>query len=91
MCEGVTGRSVLDLSGELSRTAMFRKVCLEEPCGANGVFLTTSARVMPASRGDGRIMGKDWAGPISTRIPEAFWAKRAGGGRATPVDYDAHS
>jgi hypothetical protein len=41
--------------------------------------------------GDGRIMGNDWAGPISTRIPEAFWAKRAGGGRATPVDYDAHS
>ena len=44
---------------------------------------------MPATRIDGRIMGNDRPGPISTRVQEPFWAKRAEGWHATPVDYAA--
>lgn len=69
-----------------------RQVSLKETRESDEVFLTTTAGgVMPASRIDGRILGEDRPGPISTRIPEAFWAKRASGWHATRVDYDSHS
>ena len=44
---------------------------------------------MPASRIDGRIMGNDRPGPVSSRLRERFWAKRRQGWHATPVDYEA--
>jgi branched-chain amino acid aminotransferase len=44
---------------------------------------------MPASRIDGRIMGNDRPGPVSTRVHDRFWARRAEGWHATPVDYAA--
>ena len=61
----------------------------EEARDADEIFLSTTAGgVMPASRIDGRIMGNDRPGPISTRIKDTFWAKRAEGWHATPVDYE---
>jgi branched-chain amino acid aminotransferase len=41
---------------------------------------------MPASRIDGRIMGNDRPGPISARLREAFWRRRAEGWHATPIE-----
>ena len=51
----------------------------------------SSSRRRPAAscppRIDGRIMSNDRPGPISTRLHDMFWAKRAEGWHATPVDY----
>ncbi len=44
---------------------------------------------MPAARIDGRIMGNDRPGPVSTTIRETFWSRRRDGWHATPVDYGA--
>ena len=44
---------------------------------------------MPVSRLDRRIYGNDRPGPVSARLREAFWAKRAQGWHATPIDYGA--
>jgi branched-chain amino acid aminotransferase len=57
---------------------------------ADEIFLaTTAGGIMPASRIDGRIMGNDRPGPISSTLRETFWAKRASGWHATPIDYGA--
>lgn len=88
--EGVTRQSVLDICEELGIPCQVRKISAAETREADEIFLTTTAGgVMPASRIDGRIMNNDRPGPLSTRIKERFWAKRAEGWHATPVDYTA--
>lgn len=86
--EGITRQSVLELCGELGIPAQVRKVPVAELRDADEIFLcTTAGGIMPASRIDGRIMGNDRPGPVSERIRETFWARRAEGWHATPVDY----
>jgi branched-chain amino acid aminotransferase len=88
--EGITRKSVIEICGDLGIPAKVGKVPAAEARAADEIFLaTTAGGVMPASRIDGRIMGNDWPGPISTKIKETFWAKRAKGWHATPVDYAA--
>lgn len=86
--EGVTRRSVLELCDELGIPREVRRVTAKEARDADEIFLSTTAGgVMPASRIDGRIMNNDSPGPISAKIKDTFWAKRAAGWHATPVDY----
>lgn len=86
--EGVTRQSVIDLCEELGVPVAVRRVSAAELRDADEIFLaTTAGGVMPASRIDGRMMGNDRPGPLSTRIHDTFWAKRARGWHATPVDY----
>lgn len=87
---GITRRSVLEICAELSIPHAVRPVSVDEARAADEIFLaTTAGGVMPAARIDGRIMGNDRPGPLSTRIRETFWLKRAAGWYATPVDYGA--
>ena len=86
--EGITRRSVLEICAELGLPHQVRAVSVEETRQADEIFLTTTAGgVMPAARIDGRIMGNDRPGPISSRVRETFWSKRAEGWHGTPVDY----
>ena len=86
--EGMTRRSVLELCDEMGVPSAVRRVTADEAREADEIFLaTTAGGVMPAARIDGRIMGTDRPGPLSTRIKDRFWAKRAEGWHATPVDY----
>jgi branched-chain amino acid aminotransferase len=86
--EGITRKSVLEICGDLGIPARVGKVSAAEAREADEIFLaTTAGGVMPASRIDGRMMSNDRPGPISTKIKETFWAKRAAGWHATPVDY----
>jgi branched-chain amino acid aminotransferase len=88
--EGITRKSVIEICGDLGIPAKVSKVPAAEARAADEIFLaTTAGGVMPASRIDGRIMGNDRPGPISMKIQETFWAKRAKGWHATPVDYAA--
>ena len=86
--EGITRRSVIELCAELGIGCEVRAISAAELRDADEIFLSTTAGgVMPASRIDGRIMGNDRPGPVSERMRETFWAKRAEGWHATPVDY----
>jgi branched-chain amino acid aminotransferase len=43
---------------------------------------------MPVSRVDGKpVKGVDAIGPISAKIRDLFWEKRAQGWKATPIAY----
>ena len=86
--EGITRRSVLELCEELGLHAEVRPVSAAELRDADEIFLaTTAGGIMPASRIDARIMGNDRPGPVSRRLHDRFWARRAEGWHATPVDY----
>ena len=90
--EGITRKSVIEICADLGIPARVGKVSANEAREADEIFLaTTAGGVMPASRIDGRIMGNDRPGPISTKIKDTFWAKRAAGWHGTPVDYAAVS
>jgi branched-chain amino acid aminotransferase len=88
--EGITRRSVIELCDDLGLSIEVRPVPVAELRDADEIFLSTTAGgVMPASRIDGRIMGNDRPGPVSTRVHDRFWARRAEGWHATPVNYAA--
>jgi branched-chain amino acid aminotransferase len=88
--EGITRRSVIELCGHLGLPIEVRPVPVDELREADEIFMSTTAGgVMPAARIDGRIMGNDRPGPISRRVQDAFWSRRAEGWHATPVDYAA--
>jgi branched-subunit amino acid aminotransferase/4-amino-4-deoxychorismate lyase len=87
--EGITRRSVIELCAELGLRCEVRPVPVGELRAADEVFTcTTAGGVMPVSRLDGRIMGNDRPGPISTALRERYWARRAEGWHATPVNYE---
>jgi branched-chain amino acid aminotransferase len=86
--EGITRRSVIELCADLGMPVDVRRVPVAELRNADEIFLgTTAGGVMPASRIDQRIMGNDRPGPISERVRNTFWSRRAEGWHATPVDY----
>jgi branched-chain amino acid aminotransferase len=86
--EGITRMSVLEICAELGIRCNVKPVRAAELRDADEIFLaTTAGGIMPASRIDGRILGNDRPGPISARLRELFWAKRAKGWHATPIDY----
>lgn len=86
--EGVTRRTVLELCNERGVPREVGRVAAKEARDADEIFLSTTAGgVMPASRIDGRIMNNDSPGPVSAKIKDTFWDKRAAGRHATPVDH----
>lgn len=86
--EGITRQSVIELCADLGLPCEIRDIPVEEFRAADEIFAcTTAGGIMPASRIDGRMMNNDRPGPISARLRETFWARRAQGWHATPVDY----
>ena len=86
--EGITRLSVQELCQELGLKFDIRPLPAAELREADEIFLaTTAGGIMPASRIDGRILGNDRPGPISSQLREVFWAKRAKGWHATPIEY----
>jgi len=86
--EGVTRASVFELCDEMGIPTEIRDIPADEFRQADEIFTcTTAGGIMPVSRIDGRMMNNDAPGPISTRLHDRFWEKRAEGWHATPVDY----
>jgi len=87
--EGITRLSIKELCQELGIPFAVRKLPVGEFREADEIFTaTTAGGVMPVSRIDGRVLGNDRPGPISAKLRETFWAKRAQGWHATPIAYD---
>lgn len=86
--EGITRRTVLELCSQLDVPYEVRSYTAEELRGADEIFLSTTAGgVMPVARLDGRIIGADRPGPLSSKLRSAYWSKRESGWYATPVEY----
>jgi branched-subunit amino acid aminotransferase/4-amino-4-deoxychorismate lyase len=86
--EGITRLSVQELCAELGLDFAVRPLPATDLDAADEIFLaTTAGGIMPVSRIDGRILGNDRPGPISSRLRATFWAKRAEGWHATPIEY----
>jgi branched-chain amino acid aminotransferase len=86
--DGLTRASALELCDHLGMPCEVRPVPAEELRQADEIFLTSTAGgIMPVSRIDGRRLNNDAPGPLSTRLREAFWQRRAEGWHGTPIDY----
>ena len=85
--EGITRKSVFELCDDLGIAYQIRAISAAEVLDADEIFLSTTAGgIMPASRINGRIMGNDRPGPISMKLRETFWKRRAEGWHATPIE-----
>jgi branched-chain amino acid aminotransferase len=85
--EGITRKSVFELCDDLGIQYRIRAISAAEVLDADEIFLSTTAGgIMPASRINGRIMGNDRPGPISMKLRETFWKRRAEGWHATSVE-----
>lgn len=84
--DGITRLSVFELCEELGLKLEVRDVSAEEFVNADEIFAcTTAGGIMPATRINGRILGNDVPGPISVRLKETFWNKRAEGWHGTEI------
>lgn len=89
MLEGISRQSVIDLCDELQIGVEARKITAQEFRDADEIFVTSTAGgVIGASRIDGRIMNNDRPGPVSEKLRETYWKKRAEGWHGEPVKYD---
>ena len=86
MLEGITRSTVMELAGELGLASEGRAISPEDMRGADEVFITSSAGgIMAVTRIDGTILSNGAPGPMTTRLAERYWAKKADGWHATPI------
>jgi branched-chain amino acid aminotransferase len=88
--EGMTRRTVIELSSELGLPCEVRPVAAEELRNSDEIFITSTAGgVMSVTDLDGWIYGNGKPGPITIRIGEAYWQRHREGWRSTPINYSA--
>jgi branched-subunit amino acid aminotransferase/4-amino-4-deoxychorismate lyase len=87
--EGITRLSVKELAEQAGLTFAAAPLSADALRDADEVFVaTTAGGIMPVARVDGRILCNDRPGPATMRLHDLFWARRAQGWHATPIDYD---
>lgn len=87
--DGVTRACVMDLCDHLGLTCEVRPVPADELRRADEIFISSTAGgIMPVSRIDGRRMSNDAPGPVSMKLRDTYWQRRAAGWHATPIEYD---
>ena len=86
--EGITRKSVIELCGKLGLPCDIRTVPAEELRNADELLITSTAGgVMGVTRLDGRILGNDRPGPVTTTLHDAYWRFRREGWCAEAIDY----
>lgn len=87
---GVTRRTVIELAEELQLTARLAPLTAADLARATEVFATSTAGGIMAVRSvDGRAVADGTPGPITRRLAELYWSRRAQGWHGTPVPYPA--
>ncbi len=87
--EGITRKTVLELSAELNIESRLARLPVEALRGADEVFLTSTAGgVMPVKSVDGKAIGDGAPGPVTTRLKEMYWALHDNPAYTTPVRYE---
>ena len=86
--DGMTRRTVMELCEEAGIPCRLEGIAKSRLAGADEVFLSSSGGgIIPVSRIDGAPVGGGKPGPLTRRLDELYWSKRAAGWHATPVDY----
>jgi branched-chain amino acid aminotransferase len=87
--EGITRKTVYELSERLNIEARAGRITAADLRGADEVFLTSTAGgIMPVRRVDDQAIGNGEPGPVTTRLKDMYWALHDDPAYATPVDYD---
>ena len=87
--EGITRKTVYELSERLNIEARAGRITAASLRGADEVFLTSTAGgIMPVRRVDDTAIGNGEPGPVTTRLKDMYWDLHDDPAYATPVDYD---
>ena len=87
--EGMTRRTVLELSAGLNIKGRLGRMGADDLRGADEVFLTSTAGgIMPVRSIDGRPVGDGQPGPVTTRLKDMYWRLHDDPAYTTPVRYE---
>ena len=86
--EGITRKTVLELSADLNVDGRLARITADELRGADEVFLTSTAGgIMPVKSIDKKIVGDGATGPVTQRLTELYWKLHGDPELTTPVNY----
>ena len=89
MLEGITRRTVIELSETLNIDCQIGKLPVRDLEGADEVFITSTAGgIMPVRSIDGDAVGDGQPGPVTTRLRDLYWALHDDPAYSTPVRYE---
>jgi branched-chain amino acid aminotransferase len=88
--EGITRRTVIDLSEKLNIDCRLTKIPARTLREADEVFITSTAGgIMPIRGINGEPVGDGAPGPVTTRLKEMYWQLHDDPAYATPVHYES--
>lgn len=88
--DGMTRRTVLELCPEIGLKVAERLVPAKEALEADEVFISSTAGgIMPVTKINSRPVGDGAVGPVTKKVFDAYWGRKADGWLGTPVDYPA--
>jgi branched-chain amino acid aminotransferase len=86
--DGITARTAIELAAELGLAAGYDKLSPEALREADEAFISSTAGgIMPVIRVDDRILSNGAPGPITAKLRDLYWSKKAAGWHGTPVPY----
>lgn len=84
--EGITRKTVVELAREIGAAIEAGDYPADALRTADEAFISSTAGgIMPVTKVDGKTLGDGRAGPISWRLHELYWSKRAAGWLGTRV------
>lgn len=87
--EGITRRTVYELSEMLNVEAREGKFKADQLRAAEEVFITSTAGgIMPVRSIDGENIGDGQPGPVTVRMKDLYWGLHDDDAYSTPVNYD---
>jgi len=88
MLEGITRKTVIEMTHTLTIPVETRNVSAEETRQADEVFIaSTAGGLMPVTELDGHVLGNGKPGPITLRLRDQYWALHQDPRYTSPVQY----
>ena len=87
--EGITRKSVVELSAKLNIDCRLTKVPVATQREADEVFISSTAGgILPVRSVDEQLVGDGTPGPLTTRIKDMYWKLHDDPAYSTPVHYE---
>jgi branched-chain amino acid aminotransferase len=88
--EGMTRRTVIEMSRQFGIPCELRAVSPLELAAADEIFITSTAGgIMPVTTLDGKAVGDGKPGPVTEHLQRNYWLRSDSDPRVTPVPYTA--